>query len=84
MVSGVDLITAEDSYYIAIFYKDYHKEVETIMSHLPVFLDAYYSKNVWQCFSVPFKIKMNDFFDRETNSVVAGNGDPTEVKWNKR
>ena len=74
-ISGVDLVRNphEDSYYIATFYLGFREEVETIFSHLPVYLAAHYGSKIWNCFSLPFRMQMKEFFfDRETNTVVAG------------
>ena len=72
-------------FYVATYFPDFQELVETMMSHLPVFLEAKFGKKVWECFSIPFKIQMSDFFfDAETNTVVAGNKDTDKLEWEDR
>ena len=75
VISGIDLVQKpyEDPYYVATYYPGFREEVETIFNHLPVYLAAHYGSKIWKCFSVPHKMRMKEFFfDRETNTVVAG------------
>lgn len=84
MVCEVNLVknTTKDPYYVATFYSGFQEEVET---HLPVFLEANFGAKIWDCFSIPFRMKMNDFFfNTKTNTVVAGNRDSMEAEWDNR
>ena len=46
MICGVDLITSntKEPFYVATYFSGFRKKVETLMSHLPVFLKANFGK----------------------------------------